>query len=224
MNSGLYACAGASATASAAACANRFEEPITKRSNVYFGFVTITSRESFSPNDGEADGGVGSSRTRNAIRSSPPNASLAAERRKARKCSSIHSRVKSFGTTIVKTPSPSPPASAWPNQVWNVVSLRVSLSLPETPCQRRSAVISVAACTRLRAPLSLPQGGEHSSVDRPAQRPSIHTLRCQKTSGLQGKPSSPHHSPHLWKPLRNPLDRTTPDARVQRFRPDSAAR
>src|SRR5919201_286318 len=32
MKSGLYACAGASATASAAACAKRFEEPITESS------------------------------------------------------------------------------------------------------------------------------------------------------------------------------------------------
>ena len=38
MKSGLYACAGASATASAAACAKRFDEPITNRSNVYFVF------------------------------------------------------------------------------------------------------------------------------------------------------------------------------------------
>src|SRR5438034_6636575 len=37
MKSGLYACAGASATASAAACAKRFDEPITNESNVYFG-------------------------------------------------------------------------------------------------------------------------------------------------------------------------------------------
>ena len=37
MKSGLYACAGASATARAAACAKRFDDPITKRSNVYFG-------------------------------------------------------------------------------------------------------------------------------------------------------------------------------------------
>ena len=37
MKSGLYACAGASATASAAAWAKRFDEPITNRSNVYFG-------------------------------------------------------------------------------------------------------------------------------------------------------------------------------------------
>ena len=36
MKSGLYACAGASATASAAAWAKRFDEPITKESNVYF--------------------------------------------------------------------------------------------------------------------------------------------------------------------------------------------
>ena len=38
MNSGLYAFAGASATATAAACANRFDCPMTKLSNEYFGF------------------------------------------------------------------------------------------------------------------------------------------------------------------------------------------
>ncbi len=38
MNRGLYALAGASATATAAACANRLLEPITKVSKVYFGF------------------------------------------------------------------------------------------------------------------------------------------------------------------------------------------
>ena len=37
MNSGLYARAGASATATAEACAKRFEAPITKVSKVYFG-------------------------------------------------------------------------------------------------------------------------------------------------------------------------------------------
>src|SRR5437868_6578427 len=37
MNNGLYALAGCSATATAAACANRFDEPITNVSNVYFG-------------------------------------------------------------------------------------------------------------------------------------------------------------------------------------------
>src|SRR5690606_803379 len=38
MNRGLYALAGVSATADAAACAKRFEEPITKVSKVYLLF------------------------------------------------------------------------------------------------------------------------------------------------------------------------------------------
>src|ERR1700761_4159923 len=38
MNSGLYALAGASATATAAACANRLLEPMTKVSKRYLGF------------------------------------------------------------------------------------------------------------------------------------------------------------------------------------------
>src|SRR3954468_8145157 len=38
MNSGLYARAGASATATAAACANRLLLPMTKLSKTYFGF------------------------------------------------------------------------------------------------------------------------------------------------------------------------------------------
>ncbi len=37
IRSGLYACPGASATASAAACENRLDEPMTNDSNVYFG-------------------------------------------------------------------------------------------------------------------------------------------------------------------------------------------
>ena len=43
MKSGLYACAGASATASAAAWAKRFDDPITKESNVYFGLIPAIS-------------------------------------------------------------------------------------------------------------------------------------------------------------------------------------
>src|SRR5205823_3358865 len=42
MKRGLYACAGASATASAAAWAKRFDEPITNESNVYFGLTPAT--------------------------------------------------------------------------------------------------------------------------------------------------------------------------------------
>ena len=45
MNSGLYAFAGASATATAAACAKRLDWPMTKLSNVYFGFRRVSLRE-----------------------------------------------------------------------------------------------------------------------------------------------------------------------------------
>jgi hypothetical protein len=44
MNSGLYAWAGASATASAAAWAKRFDDPITNESNVYFGLMPPSPR------------------------------------------------------------------------------------------------------------------------------------------------------------------------------------
>src|SRR5918994_1727807 len=49
MKSGLYACAGASATASAAAWAKRFDEPITKESKVYFGFRPSAPRGALEP-------------------------------------------------------------------------------------------------------------------------------------------------------------------------------
>jgi len=41
MNNGLYARAGASATATAAACAKRFDAPMTKVSNVYFSLSFV---------------------------------------------------------------------------------------------------------------------------------------------------------------------------------------
>src|SRR4051794_27479242 len=43
MSSGLYALPGASAAATAAACANRFEEPITKVSKTYLGLSRVSS-------------------------------------------------------------------------------------------------------------------------------------------------------------------------------------
>ena len=45
MNSGLYAFAGASATATAAAWAKRLEEPMTKVSKMYFGLRRPSSWE-----------------------------------------------------------------------------------------------------------------------------------------------------------------------------------
>ena len=47
MNSGLYALAGASATATAAACANRLDEPMTNVSNRYFGLSRAGSTTIF---------------------------------------------------------------------------------------------------------------------------------------------------------------------------------
>jgi hypothetical protein len=44
MNSGLYARAGASATATAAAWLNRFEAPMTNVSNVYFSLSRACDR------------------------------------------------------------------------------------------------------------------------------------------------------------------------------------
>ena len=45
MKRGLYAFAGASATATAAACANRLDWPMTKLSNAYFGFRRVSRAE-----------------------------------------------------------------------------------------------------------------------------------------------------------------------------------
>src|SRR5829696_791132 len=57
MNSGLYAFAGASATATAAACANRLLEPMTKVSKVYFGFSRAGStRPAGRPPAADGDG------------------------------------------------------------------------------------------------------------------------------------------------------------------------
>src|SRR5918993_590194 len=57
MKSGLYACAGASATASAAAWAKRLDDPMTNRSNVYFG-LSSTSVVSRAVGEGAAGGWV----------------------------------------------------------------------------------------------------------------------------------------------------------------------
>src|SRR5439155_163177 len=65
MNSGLYALAGDSATATAAACANRFDEPMTNVSNMYFGLSRLPSpglgvgRRSSRPVPALADGRSG---------------------------------------------------------------------------------------------------------------------------------------------------------------------
>src|SRR4026209_194669 len=75
MNSGLYALAGASATATAAACANRLPEPMTKVSKVYFGFSRAGStRACDRPFDGDGGGQVSPGWVPSAGGSGPPPA------------------------------------------------------------------------------------------------------------------------------------------------------
>src|SRR5579862_1064231 len=173
MKSGLYACAGDSATASAAAWANRFDEPITNESNVYFGLIPTTSGRvvgstgsawtAAGPGDGTAAASGGSAWSTSSRTLSPcPPASRTAARIRSRKCPSIHSRVKSFGT-VITNPSPSscdPPTS--PNHVRYVLSLSAPRNRAATSFQRLSAVSSICRST-------LPRG----SPTRPVRSASI---------------------------------------------------
>src|SRR5918996_5166184 len=137
MKSGLYACAGASATASAAACAKRFDDPMMKRSNVYFGLsgdswtsrsVRLPSRSRSSAIAGVLRGGVGAERagameepdhspTAKETSSSLPSVSRTAVDTKFWKWLSIQLRVKSFGTATTTPPSSNELGSAWANHV-----------------------------------------------------------------------------------------------------------
>src|SRR5947199_3580631 len=173
MKRGLYACAGASATASAAACAKRFDEPITNRSNVYLGFIP----ESIAPPPDRFGVSVGAgvaagirSVTESATRRSWPVTSRTAAPIRPRKCPSIHSRVKSFGTPRTKASSESPAPSASANHVRYVVSLRAPLSRPATSFHRLSAVSSIGRFTPPYHSSPAQGSGEHSSVPEHLQR------------------------------------------------------
>src|ERR687885_1618256 len=175
MKSGLYACAGASATANAAAWAKRFDEPITNRSNVYFGFIPVSALVGAAARAGVASAGEGASIgprsvTESATRRSCPVTSRTAAPISPRKCPSIHSRVKSFGTPRTKASSLSSTPSASANQVRYVVSLRAPLSRPATSFHRLSAVSSIGRSTPPYHS-SPPRGsGEHTSVFEHLQR------------------------------------------------------
>src|SRR3954469_17556126 len=179
MKSGLYACAGASATASAAACAKRFDEPITNRSNVYLGFIPASLA-------GAADGrgfasaaaGLGRSTgtrsvTESATRRSWPVTSRTAAPIKPRKWPSIHSRVKSLGTLRTNASSERSVPSASANQVRYVVSFRAPLSRPATSFHRLSAVSSIGRSTPRYHSSPARGSGEHSSV--------LQRLQCVET-------------------------------------------
>src|SRR5215211_1089148 len=167
MKSGLYACAGASATASAAAWANRFDEPITNESKVYFELNPTPSESRRSVSTGVAAGSFapGGSLTERWTRRSCPVASPTAARIRPMKWLSIQSRVKSFGTASTNSSSLSPTPSTWSNHVPYVVSLRAPLSRPETSLQSPSAVSSIEGSTPPAVLLVEERAkGEHSSV------------------------------------------------------------
>src|SRR6266516_820081 len=117
MKSGLYACGGASATASAAACANRLDEPITNRSNVYFGLRPGNVSRAGASSAVVTAARERDSSTRKRTEVSDELASLTAARTRLPKWVSIHSRVKLFGTATSSSPSESVTGRASPNQV-----------------------------------------------------------------------------------------------------------
>src|SRR6266576_1667540 len=175
MKSGLYACAGASATARAAACAKRFDEPITNRSNVYLGFMPAsTDPEPACLGIASAAVGTGAatgirSVTESAPRRSWPVTSRTAAPIRNRKWPSIHSRVKSLGTPSTKASSESSAPSASANHVRYVVSLRAPLSRPATSFHRLSAVSSIGRSTPPYHSSPAWGSGEHTSVSSDLQ-------------------------------------------------------
>src|ERR671925_977926 len=159
MKSGLYACAGDSATASAAACAKRFDEPMTNESKVYLGLRPPSLCLRLGSADEAATVSRGRSATVSLMRRSCPVASRAAAPISPRKWPSIHSRVKSFGTEMTRLSSVSSTPSASANHVRYVVSLSAPLSRPATSDHRLCAVSSTWRLTRRDPLLHSPPGG-----------------------------------------------------------------
>src|SRR5215210_2348948 len=197
MKSGLYAWAGASATASAAAWAKRFEEPITNESKVYFAFspTLCGSRRCWA--SAAAAGSPTTSLTESWTWRSWPVASPTAARIRPMKWPSIQSRVKSFGTASTNSSSLRSSPSTWSNHVRYVVSLRAPLSRPATSLQSPSAVSSIEGSTPAAGLLVEERTkGEHSSVRAGSQHGLRGCQSGQKLGDLQEKPSYPQYVPH----------------------------
>src|SRR6266542_3902306 len=179
MKSGLWACAGASATASAAAWAKRFDEPMTNESKVYFGFIPPPGGLSAAARRGGistlgSDWGSRSATVRAILRSCPVVSRTAAEIR-PKKCPSIHSRVNPFGTVITNASSVSSAPAALANHVRYVVVFSAPLSRSATSAHRLSAFSSSWPST-CRCYLFLSrraEGGEHNSVPERVQPPDF---------------------------------------------------
>src|SRR5256714_11091071 len=197
MKSGLYAWAGASATASAAACAKRFDDPITNRSNVYFGFIPESSDPAAACLGATSGRGMSTgirSLTDSATRRSWPVTSRTAAPISPRKWPSIHSRVKSLGTPRTNASSESSAPSASANQVRYVVSLRAPLSRPATSFHRLSAVSSIGRSTPPYHSSPARGSGEHTSV-------SEHLQRVETGEEIRGICRDFHHSTRLSTPV-----------------------
>src|SRR5215217_2096653 len=195
MKSGLYACAGASATARAAACAKRFDEPITNESKVYFGFRPSMRGLGFGSGSGLP---LPPSRTTSSMRRSSPVASRTAASIRPRKCPSIHSRAKSLGTRSMNASSVRSRPSASENHVRYVDSLSALRSRSDTSVHRSSALSS---CCWLSTPvekllwLAAGKRGEHSSVATLAQRPLTTGPERTKVRPLQAFRAIPQAPP-----------------------------
>src|SRR5437764_2047561 len=198
MKSGLYACAGASATASAAAWAKRFEEPMTNESKVYFALRPPSPCLRLGSAEEAATVSRGWSATVSRMRRSCPVASRAAAPISPRKWPSIHSRVKSFGTEMTRLSSVSSTPSASANHVRYVVSLSAPLSRPATSDHRLCAVSSTWRLTRLDPLLPSPPGdAEHTNV---RLRPTT-TRGNKKARSLQAFRENPQLDPQVWRNL-----------------------
>src|SRR5918994_790151 len=198
MKSGLYAWAGASATARAAAWAKRFDEPITNESNVYFGFSPST-RGGGSGARAFSSPGLCSRPTSSTRRSSPAASRTAASIR-PRKWPSIHSRAKSFGTRSVKDSSERSEPWTSENHVRYVDSLSALRSRSETSVHRSSAVSNCWRPTRLRSSSRCGRKeAEHSSVSASAQRLFATGPTGVKVADFQVFSRLPQTPPHLWR-------------------------
>src|SRR5438270_4410675 len=123
------------------------------------------------------------------MRRSCPVASRAAAPIRPRKCPSIHSRVKSFGTEIASVSSVNSMPSASANHVRYVVSLRAPLSRPATSDHRLCAVSSTWRLTRLDPLLPSPPGdAEHTNV----RRGFTTTCAIEKARSLQAFRKTPN--------------------------------
>ena len=205
MKSGLYACAGASATASAAAWAKRFDEPITKRSNVYFGLRPLRSRRRGScPSPaqvvarllglpalrgkrGRRPGALaGTVSTVSSTRRSEPRVSRTPASTSPRKWFSIHSRVNSFGTARTNVSSSSAVPCAPSNQVEYVWSLSAPRRRSATSVHRVSALSSRGRSTA--SPCSFPTlgSGDSSSGPNPRKTRDLGIIAGRKSAGFAG--------------------------------------